>query len=85
MPRTRGGRLLRQQGAVFLPARPLPLYLKLVVLSGPLQFGDYGGLALKIFWLASAWATLFITGNGAWLWWRRRRGLFRYCRARVDR
>lgn len=55
-------------------ARPLPPYLQIVLLSGPLHFGNYGGLPLKIFWLASAWATLFITGNGAWLWWRRRRG-----------
>ncbi|MBR0665235.1 PepSY domain-containing protein [Roseomonas hellenica] len=67
--------LVDAETATVAAARPLPLYLKLVVLSGPLHFGDYGGLALKIFWFASAWATLFITGNGAWLWWRRRRGI----------
>lgn len=56
-------------------ARPLPLYLQVVVISGPLHFGDYGGLPLKLLWLANAWGALFITGNGAWLWWAKRRRL----------
>lgn len=54
-------------------ARPLPGYLQAVALSGPLHFGDYGGLPLKLLWVASAWGALFVTGNGAWLWWARRR------------
>jgi len=53
--------------------RQLPFYLKAILVSQPLHFGDYGGLALKILWSACAWLTLFITGNGAWLWWSRRR------------
>ncbi len=51
----------------------LPWYLKAIVVSQPLHFGDYGGLPLKLLWTACAWLTLFITGNGAWLWWDRRR------------
>ena len=51
----------------------LPGYLKAIALSQPLHFGDYGGLPLKILWTLCAWLTLFITGNGAWLWWDRRR------------
>lgn len=51
----------------------LPWYLKAIVLSQPLHFGDYGGLALKLLWTACTWLTLFITANGAWLWWDRRR------------
>jgi uncharacterized iron-regulated membrane protein len=47
--------------------------MKTIVISQPLHFGDYGGLALKLLWTASAWLTLFITANGAWLWWKRRR------------
>lgn len=31
----------------FAAARPLPLYLKAILISGPLHLGDYGGLALK--------------------------------------
>lgn len=51
--------------------RELPWYLKAIVVSQPLHFGDYGGLALKLLWSACAWLTLFITANGAWLWWSR--------------
>ena len=53
--------------------RPLPLYLKALVLSGPLHFGDYAGWPLKLFWVLCAAGTLFITGNGAVLWWLRGR------------
>jgi uncharacterized iron-regulated membrane protein len=53
--------------------RDLPAYLQAIQLSQPLHFGDYGGVALKIFWVACTWLALFITGNGAWLWWIRRR------------
>lgn len=51
----------------------LPAYLKAILVSEPLHFGDYGGLPLKILWTACTWMTLFITANGAWLWWDRRR------------
>ncbi len=54
-------------------ALDLPLYLKAITLSQPLHFGDYGGLPLKILWTLCTWLTLFITANGAWLWWNRRR------------
>lgn len=50
-----------------------PWYMKVMLLSEPLHFGDYGGMPLKILWVTSAWLTLFITANGAWLWWDRRR------------
>jgi uncharacterized iron-regulated membrane protein len=53
--------------------RPLPMYLKALVLSGPLHFGDYAGWPLKLFWVLCAAGTLFITGNGAVLWWLRHR------------
>jgi uncharacterized iron-regulated membrane protein len=53
-------------------ARPVPWYLKVILISEPLHFGDYGGLPLKLLWLLSSLLTLFITGNGAWLWWTRR-------------
>lgn len=51
----------------------MPGYMKAIMLSQPLHFGDYGGLPLKLLWTACTWLTLFITGNGAWLWWDRRR------------
>ena len=54
-------------------APEVPIYLKAISLSEPLHFGDYGGLPLKLLWTACTWLTLFITANGAWLWWDRRR------------
>ena len=54
-------------------ARTPPLYLQAITISGPLHFGDYGGLPLKLLWFATSWGALFITGNGAWLWWVRRK------------
>lgn len=54
-------------------APEVPGYLKAIALSEPLHFGDYGGLPLKILWTVCTWLTLFITVNGAWLWWDRRR------------
>lgn len=52
--------------------REIPWYLKAILVSQPLHFGDYGGLLLKILWTLCTWLTLFITANGAWLWWKRR-------------
>ncbi len=54
-------------------APEVPVYLKAISLSEPLHFGDYGGLPLKLMWTACTWLSLFITVNGAWLWWDRRR------------
>lgn len=51
----------------------VPGYLKAISLAQPLHFGDYGGLELKLLWTACTWLTLFITANGAWLWWDRRK------------
>jgi uncharacterized iron-regulated membrane protein len=34
--------------------RDLPPYLQAIQLSQPPHFGDYGGVALKIFWVACA-------------------------------
>jgi uncharacterized iron-regulated membrane protein len=59
-------------GEVAAAVQP-PAYLKAIVLSQPLHFGDYGGLLLKLLWTLCTWLTLFITANGAWLWWDRRR------------
>ncbi len=51
----------------------LPAYLKAILLSQPLHFGNYGGLPLKLLWTLCTLLTLFITVNGAWLWWARRK------------
>lgn len=51
----------------------LPFYLKIIFLSEPLHFGNYGGIPLKILWSLCTLLTLFITMNGAWLWWTKRK------------
>lgn len=51
----------------------LPTYLQAIFVSEPLHFGDYGGLPLKLLWTVCNLLTLFIVGNGAWLFFDRRR------------
>lgn len=62
----------------------MPAYIKAITLAEPLHFGDYGGLPLKLLWTACTWLTLFITANGAWLWWDRRRRRRRVATRVVD-
>ncbi len=65
--------LVDAQSGDVVTTTAMPWYMKAIILSQPLHFGDYGGLPLKLLWTACTWLTLFITGNGAWLWWDRRR------------
>lgn len=65
--------LIDAQSQQLVRVMQLPLYLKAILLSQPLHFGDYGGLALRLLWAACTLAILFITLNGAWLWWAKRR------------
>lgn len=51
----------------------MPWYMQAIILSQPLHFGNYGGLPLKLLWTLCTWLTLYITANGAWMWWDRRR------------
>ncbi len=51
----------------------MPGYLQSIFVAEPLHFGNYGGLALKVFWTLCSLLTLFITANGAWLFFDRRR------------
>ncbi len=54
--------------------RRLPWYVTALLVSQPLHFGDYGGMALKLAWAVLDLATIVILLSGLWLWWRRRRG-----------
>jgi uncharacterized iron-regulated membrane protein len=53
-------------------ARDLPLYLKTLLISQPLHFGDYGGMPLKIIWALLDTMTIIVIGSGLYLWWARR-------------
>jgi uncharacterized iron-regulated membrane protein len=54
-------------------ARDLPLYLKVLLVSQPLHFGDYGGMPLKVIWALLDMLTIIVIGSGLYLWWVRRR------------
>jgi len=45
-------------------ARPLPIYLKLALISEPLHFGNYGGMVLKLVWLAFSLLSMALTASG---------------------
>jgi uncharacterized iron-regulated membrane protein len=55
-------------------SRELPWYVKSLLLSQPLHFGDYGGMPLKIIWALLDLATVVILGTGIYLWYARWRG-----------
>lgn len=49
----------------------MPAINKALMLSKPLHFGDYGGLALKLLWAAMTLATIRVLWTGMLLWFRR--------------
>ncbi|KAF1048691.1 MAG: hypothetical protein GAK38_01135 [Xylophilus sp.] len=51
----------------------MPWYLRVLELSRPLHFGDYGGLPLKVLWAALDALTIVVLGSGLYLWFARRR------------
>lgn len=51
----------------------MPWYLRVLEVSRPLHFGDYGGLPLKVIWALLDVATTIILGSGLYLWWGQRR------------
>ncbi len=51
----------------------LPFYLKALILSEPLHFGNYGGLLFKIIWLLFALCSLLVMIMGVATYWSRTR------------
>lgn len=56
-----------------LATRSLPAYVKALLLSKPLHFGNYGGLPLKCLWLALDLVAIAVLASGVYLWLARRR------------
>ena len=52
---------------------PMPWYLRILELSRPLHFGDYGGAPLKIIWALLDVITIIVLGSGLYLWFARTR------------
>lgn len=47
---------------------PMPWYMKMLLLSQPLHFGDYGGIPMKLLWAALDIVTIIVLGSGLYLW-----------------
>lgn len=47
---------------------PMPWYMKTLLLSQPLHFGDYAGLPMKILWALLDLITIVVLGSGLYLW-----------------
>jgi len=52
--------------------REMPLYVRILFLSEPLHFGDYGGILLKIVWACLDLTAIAVLGSGIYLWLGRR-------------
>lgn len=60
--------LIDAETDTFTDARPMPWYIKMLALSQPLHFGDYGGLPLKLLWAVLTVFTIIVLGSGVFLW-----------------
>lgn len=56
----------------FVDSRSLPWYVKALLLSQPLHFGDYGGMVLKILWALLDILAIVVLGSGVYLWIKKR-------------
>lgn len=65
--------LIDAQSGHVVGIREMPLYVKALLLSRPLHFGDYGGLFLKILWAILDIMTIIILGSGLYLWMKKSR------------
>ena len=60
--------LIEAESGNFAAMTTMPWYMKALALSGPLHFGDYGQIILKIIWAILDIITIFILGTGLYLW-----------------
>jgi uncharacterized iron-regulated membrane protein len=54
-------------------AAGMPWYVRVLEISRPLHFGDYGGWPLKLLWAVLDLLTVVVLATGLGLWWWRRR------------
>ncbi|MFT3801558.1 MAG: PepSY domain-containing protein [Burkholderiaceae bacterium] len=69
--------LVDAQTARLTDSRDMPWYVKTLLLSQPLHFGDYGGLPLKILWTILDLITIVVLVTGLYLWLRKPRAVRR--------
>jgi uncharacterized iron-regulated membrane protein len=63
--------LIDAQTSEITESRELPWYLKALLISQPLHFGDYGGGWMQFLWAMLDVATIFVLGSGLYLWLKR--------------
>ncbi len=56
----------------FVDSRSMPWYVKALLVSQPLHFGDYGGMVLKILWALLDLLAIVVLGSGVYLWIKKR-------------
>lgn len=56
----------------FVDSRSMPWYVKALLVSQPLHFGDYGGMVLKILWALLDVLAIVVLGSGVYLWIKKR-------------
>jgi uncharacterized iron-regulated membrane protein len=64
--------LIDAQSSELIDQRDLPWYVKALLISQPLHFGDYGGLPLKILWALLDIIAIVVLGSGVYLWIKKR-------------
>ncbi|MFV3131909.1 PepSY-associated TM helix domain-containing protein [Niveispirillum sp. KHB5.9] len=64
--------LVDTQNGVVASVPDIPWYITGLLLSQPLHFGDYGGLALKLLWAVLDLVAIAVLWTGLRLWWRGR-------------
>lgn len=64
--------LIDASTGAFVDSRSLPWYVKALLLSQPLHFGDYGGMVLKIIWALLDLLAIVVLGSGVYLWIKKR-------------
>ena len=65
--------LVDAQTAQVTDSRELPWYVKALLVSQPLHFGDYAGTPLRILWALLDIYAIVVLWTGLRLWWQRRR------------
>lgn len=64
--------LIDASTGAFVDSRSLPWYVKALLVSQPLHFGDYGGMVLKILWALLDILVIVVLGSGVYLWIKKR-------------
>ena len=65
--------LVDAESGALTVAPQMPWYLRLLQVSRPLHFGDYGGLPLKIIWAIFDVLAIVVLMSGLYIWWKRRK------------